>query len=227
MVEQFQKRQTIINILILVSACLAMYMQYEGNNTLYLFLKPFTTIVVMSLLFFAAKIHVSKFRNIVLAALCFCLLGDILLLYEEYFVLGLAAFLIAHILFTLAFIQHMGFNVNWLTFLILFGIGGSLFYWLRPDLGSFMLPVGAYVIVISFMAWQGIGLFLRNRGRAYAWIAIAVLLFMFSDTMIAISKFKSDFDYSSIIILSTYWLSIALIANAAYRIVLVADNKMP
>jgi len=91
-------------------------------------------------------------------------------------------------------------------------------------LGQFMVPVTVYVVVICFMAWQGIGLFLREKRKEFLWIGIAVLLFMFSDTMIAIAKFKTDFDYSSILILSTYWLSIGLIANAARRIVLKTDG---
>ena len=42
---------------------------------------------------------VLKFRNTVLLALVFCLLGDILLLKPSYFLFGLISFLIAHLLF--------------------------------------------------------------------------------------------------------------------------------
>ena len=87
-----------------------------------------------------------------------------------------------------------------------------------------MVPVGVYVLVICFMAWQGIGLFLKEKSKPFVWIAVAVLLFMFSDTMIAIAKFKADFAYSSVVILSTYWLSIGLIANAARRIILSSQS---
>jgi len=160
-----------------------------------------------------------------LSALFFCLMGDILLLFPAYFVFGLAAFLIAHLLFASGFVNLKGFDPNWTSFLMLYVIGALLFFWLKPGLGEFMIPVAVYVVVICFMAWQGIGLFLKEKRMVFLWIAIAVLLFMFSDTMIAIAKFKADFDYSSIIILSTYWLSVTLIANAARKIVLKTDAR--
>lgn len=158
-----------------------------------------------------------------LAAFLFCLVGDILLLFDSYFVFGLASFLWAHLLFSTSFINLKGFGAHILSFLMVFGVGVILFFWLKPNLGEFMVPVALYVLVICFMAWQGIGLYFRNKGRAYSWIALAVLLFMLSDTMIAIAKFKSTFVYSNILILGTYWLSIGLLANATYRIIL--DGK--
>ncbi|WP_127136354.1 lysoplasmalogenase [Flagellimonas oceanensis] len=224
MVAQFQKYGAIINMLIVVSAILAMIMELLGHRTVYLVLKPLTTILVISLLFVVPKSQHSRFKSIMLAALLFCLMGDILLMFPAYFVFGLAAFLMAHLLFAFGFINLKGFRSHWASFVTLYVIGGLLFFWLKPGLGQFMVPVTVYVVVICFMAWQGIGLFLREKRKEFLWIGIAVLLFMFSDTMIAIAKFKTDFDYSSILILSTYWLSIGLIANAARRIVLKTDG---
>tara|TARA_B100000949_G_scaffold235538_1_gene259510 strand:+ start:11398 stop:12090 length:693 start_codon:yes stop_codon:yes gene_type:complete len=223
-VAQFQKYGAIINMLIVVSAILAMIMELLGHRTVYLVLKPLTTILVISLLFVVPKSQHSRFKSIMLAALLFCLMGDILLMFPAYFVFGLAAFLMAHLLFAFGFINLKGFRSHWASFVTLYVIGGLLFFWLKPGLGQFMVPVTVYVVVICFMAWQGIGLFLREKRKEFLWIGIAVLLFMFSDTMIAIAKFKTDFDYSSILILSTYWLSIGLIANAARRIVLKTDG---
>ncbi|MHA7863291.1 lysoplasmalogenase [Flagellimonas marinaquae] len=211
---------TIINICIGISAFLAMLAEALGQTATYMLLKPLTTILVASLLLLGTQTRPSKFKGLMVLAFLFCLLGDILLLFPAYFVFGLAAFLVAHLLFATAFLQLKGFRPHWISFLVLYGIGTGLFLWLKPGLGEFMVPVGVYVVVICFMAWQGIGLFLKERSKTFVWIAVAVLLFMLSDTMIAIAKFKTDFDYSSIVILSTYWLSIGLIANAARRIIL-------
>jgi uncharacterized membrane protein YhhN len=223
-VAQFQKYGAIINMLIVVSAILAMIMELLGHRTVYLALKPLTTILVISLLFVVPKSQHSRFKSIMLAALLFCLMGDILLMFPAYFVFGLAAFLMAHLLFASGFVNLKGFRFHWVSFVILYVIGGLLFFWLKPGLGQFMVPVAVYVVVICLMAWQGIGLFLKEKRKEFLWIGIAVLLFMFSDTMIAIAKFKTDFDYSSILILSTYWFSIGLIANATRRIVLKTDG---
>ncbi|WP_421808473.1 lysoplasmalogenase [Flagellimonas sp.] len=209
-----------INVLIAVSAVLAITTEALGQSSAYMLLKPLTTILVTSLVVLVRQTQQSKFKTLMVLAFLFCLLGDILLLFPAYFVYGLAAFLVAHLLFATSFVQLKGFQTHWISFLALYGIGISLFLWLKPGLGDFMVPVGVYVLVICFMAWQGIGLFLKEKSKPFVWIAVAVLLFMFSDTMIAIAKFKADFDYSSIVILSTYWLSIGLIANAARRIIL-------
>lgn len=213
------KRQISINFLIVIAAIAAMSAEHLGFRQVYLFLKPLTTILVISLLVLIPKINNANFRNLMLAAFIFCLLGDILLLFEAYFVFGLASFLSAHLLFTLSFIKLKGFSTHVLSFVFVFGVGTGIFFWLKPDLGTFLIPVSLYILVISLMAWQGIGLYLRNKGRAYAWIAVAVMLFMLSDTMIALVKFKAPFAYSSFLILGTYWLSIGLLANATYRIV--------
>lgn len=223
MVEKQKRLQRRINILAFFAACIAIFFEHNGNREIYMFLKPLTTILIMSLLIFVPKNVHSKFRNLMLAAFLFCLVGDILLLFDSYFVFGLASFLWAHLLFSTSFINLKGFGAHILSFLMVFGVGVILFFWLKPNLGEFMVPVALYVLVICFMAWQGIGLYFRNKGRAYSWIALAVLLFMLSDTMIAIAKFKSTFVYSNILILGTYWLSIGLLANATYRIIL--DGK--
>ena len=127
--------------------------------------------------------------------------------------------MLAHLLFATGFIQLDGFRFHWISFLTLCSIGAGLFLWLSPDLGNFLIPVTAYIVVIVFMAMQGANLFLKDRKKAYAMIALAVLLFMFSDTMIAIDKFKSSFNWSGPIILGTYWTSISLLANATFRII--------
>ncbi|WP_420603693.1 lysoplasmalogenase [Flagellimonas sp.] len=212
------KTQRAINILSFISACLAIYFDYAADKILFSVFKPLTTILILSLLFFVQSGTLSKYRSLIIVALVFCLLGDIFLLKDSYFVFGLGSFLIGHLLFASAFIKLEGFHFHWVSLLIFLAIGGGILFWLRPDLGDFELPVTIYVIVIIFMAWQGLGLFLRQKQRAYLLIALAVLLFMFSDTMIAINKFKSPFNLSGLVILSTYWMSIALISNASYLI---------
>ncbi|MBW8198771.1 lysoplasmalogenase [Flagellimonas abyssi] len=219
MVAETNKTTWLINIFILVSACLAIYFGLSNERELFTFFKPLTTIFVIAVPFFAPKNGHVTFGRLVIVGLVFCLLGDVLLLFDAYFLFGLGAFLLAHILFSISFVQYMGFYKNWIAFLVLFGIAGVLFYWLRPDLGDLLLPVSIYVLIITFMAWQGVGLYMRKRNNAHALLAMAVLFFMFSDTLLAIAKFKTPFYLSGPLILSTYWLSIGLIANATRKII--------
>lgn len=219
MVAKTNKTTWLINIFILVSACLAIYFGLSNERELFTFFKPLTTIFVIAVPFFAPKNGHVTFGRLVIVGLVFCLLGDVLLLFDAYFLFGLGAFLLAHILFSISFVQYMGFYKNWIDFLVLFGIAGVLFYWLRPDLGDLLLPVSIYVLIITFMAWQGVGLYMRKRNNAHALLAMAVLFFMLSDTLLAIAKFKTPFYLSGPLILSTYWLSIGLIANATRKII--------
>ncbi|MCL6267363.1 lysoplasmalogenase [Flagellimonas myxillae] len=205
-----------INILVFFSACIAIAADFWDKEPLFKIFKPLTTILVTGLLFFGQNQKLTKFKTMVITALFFCLVGDILLLEENWFVFGLGAFLIAHLLFAYGFVVLEGFYSNWKSLLAFLGLGISILFWLKPDLGSLELPVTIYIFVIIFMAWQGTGLFLKEKKNAYALIAIAVMLFMFSDTMIAVNKFKAPFKWSGLVILSTYWLSIALIANGTF-----------
>ena len=197
----------------MVSALVAIFLDYQGS-TWYMALKPLTTILFILLVVLTKNTH-AGYKRTLLVALCFCLLGDVLLLKQDYFVFGLSSFLIAHLLFARGFITLGGFQKNTMALIVLVIVGIALYAWLYPDLGSLKYPVAAYVLVILFMAWQGISLYLKNNTIAYALIAVGVVLFMFSDSMIAVNKFKASFALSGVVILSTYWLAIALIANSA------------
>jgi hypothetical protein len=64
------------------------------------------------------------------------------------------------------------------------------------------------------MNWQAINLLFIN-GSMYSWvIAIASLLFTFSDSVISYNLFKHQFRTSEFLILSTYWLSIYMLVIA-------------
>lgn len=208
--------RVIFNALIFTSAIIAIVLNY-WESSLYNIFKPLTTVLVI-LLVLLAKGDDVRFKRTLILALCFCLLGDILLLKNEYFVFGLGAFLIGHLLFAKGFIRLRGFQRNPFVALLLLIIGIGLYAWLYPDLGALKYPVTTYVLVILFMAWQGMGLYVQEKTRAYGFIAFGVVLFMFSDSMIAIDKFKVPFEFSGVVILSTYWLAIALIANAGVKI---------
>lgn len=215
------KKQFLLNILIFISAGVSIYLEYVQSSAYY-FLKPVTTILVI-LLVLTGKKSILKFRNTILLALVFCLLGDILLLKPSYFLFGLISFLIAHLLFAKSFIMLEGFQSTVILLLVLLAIGFGLYLWLYSDLGGLKLPVAIYIGVILFMAWQGIGLYLKKGKKVYFLIAVGVVLFMFSDSMIAMNKFKQAFELSGLVILSTYWLAIALLSNSAHNILNQSD----
>jgi uncharacterized membrane protein YhhN len=90
-----------------------------------------------------------------LAALLFCLLGDLFLMpdSERWFLAGLTAFLCGHLLFAVAFVQlpinPLGLALSALPALVLLV---TVLRWLTPHVNREMkLPVTLYILVISAM----------------------------------------------------------------------------
>lgn len=206
------KRKT-LNFLIIISAITAISVLYF-YPPLYDFFKPLTTILILLIPILYGNKKLKQYRNGIIAALVFCLLGDTFLLRDAYFIYGLAAFLIAHLLFAFSFTRLGGFRYALRPIGFLVALSAGYYYYLYPNLESMKIPVAIYIGCIVLMCWQGVALFLRERHNRFLMIAIAVLLFLFSDALIALEKFKMDFASSGILILSTYWLSILLLANS-------------
>src|SRR5690606_24729457 len=207
---------------------LAIGADHWGQQRAFYLLKPLTTVLIALPLVVASPgrdKRDSHVKRTMVWALALCLLGDVLLMFPKGFVAGLAAFLVGHLLFSLSFIRLGGFGAHGVSFLAVFGVGAGLFIWLRPDLGPFLVPVGLYVLVICFMAWQGLGLYLRKGGRAFGWMALGVLLFMLSDTLIAVGKFKAPFPLSGPLVLGTCWASLFLLVQATCRLVTQGQDR--
>lgn len=217
----------IFNTLTLLSAIIAIYAQMQSATVLFAITKPLTTILLISLVLTYGKLRSEKFPRVVFLALLACLLGDMFLLGDSYFIYGLSAFFVGHLLLTYAFTTLGGFRTQFLPLVVLLSIAAAHYAYLYPMLGPFKLPVAMYNLVIVLMAWQATCLALQRPSKQTFGLCFASLLFMFSDSMIAMNKFVVAFDWSSVVVLSTYWLSIAIIANVAVTPLLSStDSKL-
>ena len=64
------------------------------------------------------------------------------------------------------------------------------------------------------------------RQDASGWLAAAgALLFMVSDSVLAVRQFRGPYPRAQALILSTYWLAIALVAAAAVNAVTLAPQS--
>jgi uncharacterized membrane protein YhhN len=147
----------------------------------------------------------------VLFALLFSLFGDVLLMFQErnsiFFLLGLSSFLIAH-LFYILFFHQVKVKEKVKSNVLLLGIVAvyyaSLIYLLAPHLGEMKVPVLVYGIVISFMFMLAMHmLFIKNKS-AGKWMMLGALLFVMSDSALAINKFYRPFEAAGVIIMLTY-----------------------
>jgi uncharacterized membrane protein YhhN len=139
--------------------------------------------------------------------------GDVLLELPGGFLPGLGSFLLGHLMYVAAFVR-LAPGLHPALVLPFAGYAVVLMTVLDPHLGSMRVPVLAYAIVLSLMAWRAAArmpLAPRGRLRPLAGLLGAVF-FMCSDTLIAIGRFVAPFTGERPSIMVTYWLAQVLIA---------------
>ena len=184
----------------------------DSLNGLHYVTKP-AILVSLIAYFLTSSNHLNKtLKLLTLFALLFSLLGDVLLMFvhksEGYFMFGLIAFLLAHIMYIIVFLKHKNPNKNPYVFtLIALLYAAILFYIMFDGLGDMLYPVTVYMLVILTMA---VTAFLR-QGKvlplSYTLVFLGALLFMLSDSILALNKFYKPLPLSNISIMLTYALA--------------------
>lgn len=208
----------IISFAVLISAVLAIFCIQKNNVYWFSVFKPLTTILIISIALIIFVKTKSIYSALIIVSLVFALIGDVFLIKKKYFLYGLSSFFLAHVGFTFGFTSIYGFNWTLVPLIILSLIGVAYFIYLKKYLDKFTIPVAIYIIVIVIMSWQAIDLVYINNGIGFIGIAIASLLFSFSDAVLAYDKFKRPFRSAEILILPTYWVSIYIITIAGLYI---------
>jgi uncharacterized membrane protein YhhN len=203
---------------IFLSASIATFFSYQENLLWYTVFKPLTTLLIIAFSVIIYQKQKTKYTIYTSIGLLFALIGDILLIGENYFIFGLAAFLLAHILFTIAFLSVKKFFTKPIYLAILLSIGGAYYYFLYPHLEGYQIPVIIYLLTIVIMNWQALSLSRDQKQNNIQLLGVAALLFSFSDGVIAYDKFVEPLSYSSILILPTYWLAITIFTFIGSRI---------
>ena len=105
---------------------------------------------------------VEAYFHWVLAGLVLGLVGDVCLALpgDRAFQAGLVAFLLGHVAYIVAFAGLVRGLADFASpvHVVVFGASAAAFWWFRPHLGEMLLPVVAYVVVITVMvavAWSG------------------------------------------------------------------------
>jgi uncharacterized membrane protein YhhN len=140
---------------------------------------------------------------LVVVGLLFSAGGDVALALDrqKYFVVGLSLFLVAHLFYIAALvtgIEAVRFNI-WVGMIVLFSL--SVGAWLFPVLGKLRGPVMVYMVVISVM-----GIAAALHPAAFPFLLPGALLFILSDSLIAIDKFRRPVPYAHTLIMITYYL---------------------
>ncbi len=197
--------------------------QWQLLQLEYIF-KPLLIPLLIGYFFSSTKNNKGALRNWIILALFFSWMGDILLMFqvrdEMFFLAGLSAFLLAHIFYIVYFYKlWMRENIKrnpWIL-LVVVVYYATLVSWLSPYLGDKKLPVRIYGIAISFMVLLASHmLFIKNR-KAGVWMMTGALLFVISDSLLAINKFYQSFELAGIAVMITYGLAQLFIVEGAIR----------
>ncbi len=208
----------VLTILAIISAVIHMWAEYHGPAIQIYIFKPLTMVFIISIALLAKAPPSSKYKYAIIAGLLFSLVGDIfLMLPMDLFIAGLVSFLIAHLIYTYAFRLGRPWRIKFMA-MLLFAIYGVIIYViLLPGLNGMTVPVAAYVGVILTMAWQAWDQWDRVRTRWALLAFIGAVLFVVSDTILALNKFGEPFAAARALTLSTYYSAQWLISNSNYQ----------
>lgn len=168
--------------------------------------KPTATFALAALV---ARQAPAKLRNAVLAGLLCSLAGDVLLMLSpRLFVAGLVAFLAAHLCYLRAFTLDTRWFGDRLALVALAAFGAAVLAVLWNSLPTpLKAPVLAYVVVIAAMAAQAFARRRAHPSRATNAAAIGAALFVASDALLAIDRFRTPIPVAPLWVLGTYWLA--------------------
>jgi uncharacterized membrane protein YhhN len=165
-------------------------------------------------------------RTAIIGALVFSWFGDVFLLIDKHtggmFVYGLAAFLAAHVAYIWFFLRVRRINraeklPNALIFVVIAFYSSALFTFLLPFVGEMLVPVAVYAIALSAMLATSVAAF-RFREQDFGRLCVAgTLLFVVSDSILAISRFAFPFPTAPILVMVTYGAAQFLISEGARR----------
>lgn len=174
-------------------------------------LKPFLLPILLIAVYISNRFSSKK---ILLTALTFSWIGDIVLLFanqgELYFIVGLVAFLISHVFYIVLFNKQTVTKSisNKISFGA--GIGLILLYFfgmittLGPKLGPLTVPVVVYAVVISSMLYFALKGSYQWNAIPYQSVLVGALFFIASDSILAFNKFYQPIPYASFLIMITY-----------------------
>jgi uncharacterized membrane protein YhhN len=174
-------------------------------------------------------------RHATLGGLAFATLGDTLLMFPGalFFLLGLGAFLLTHLFYiggfwSIANLRNGFLRLQpwWALPMLAYPIALLYLLWAGIPIGM-KLPVALYASVISGMALSVVNLW-GKVSRPIFWMLLAgALLFVLSDSLIAIGKFGQAFPGARWAVMLTYLAGQFLLVEGARRVLKIAHQKNP
>ncbi|MBC5764892.1 sterol desaturase family protein [Ramlibacter sp. GTP1] len=217
-----QGRISMLEVLAIEAAALATATGAAGLVELHRVFKPLTMVLVMV---FAAR---RGAHWLLLAAFAFSLVGDVFLMLPGQFIPGLVSFLVAHLFFIALFKRGTAWFPSRGALLATLAAAAVMYAILFPNLAPVLkIAVACYAVVIATMAAQAIGRAKVQRDGASAFVAAGAVLFMLSDSLLAINRFATPLPLAQLWVLATYYNAQLLFAHNATEVVMPDSIRHP
>jgi len=197
----------ILSVLAFASAATHIYADHKGLRRYAYVFKPLTMVLLLLIAVFAARGNVYVYGLAIIAGIVFSLAGDVaLMLPRKQIIIGMGAFLVAHVAYIISFSSSTSaISNNWL--LLPFFFYALIMGWIvLPRADKLKLPVGIYEMAIMLMAWRALERMLQT-GNTSAVLAFAgAVLFVISDSLWACNFIIKRCKKAQVLILVTYYL---------------------
>lgn len=196
-------------IILMIEILAEIFVENIGPTLIYA-TKPLLMPLLMYYYYQHTKNNFQTFDKIILGALFFSWWGDNFLMpaYSDIslpfnFLAGLGSFLVAHLLYIPAFLtterteKSILLKRPWLALpivLLVFGLISFLMNAAHPNFIAMKVPVIVYASVIMIMVLTALNRYGKVSQESFQWVTIGAIMFMVSDSFIALSRFSGLFE---------------------------------
>lgn len=194
-------------------AFLVLLAAITGSRWLHLPAKPLIMISLLGWAVLSADTRSLRRKPLLLAGLVFAWIGDVFLMFDGFFLHGLAAFLVMQVLYIFVFSgeirKPLPLFPTLLKALLLITALGIILMTVVPHLSDAVLRIAVpvYAFTITVMTFAA---FLRNSGvssLSFRMVTVGAVFFMISDTLIALNAFVGPVVHHHFWIMSTYMIA--------------------
>lgn len=215
---------------------------YKSSFTLIYLVKPLLMPLLMVYYYQSIQLKKGQSNAIhrwLLGALFFSFLGDVFLMLTwsggNLFLFGLASFLLAHIAYIFVFRSNLNTSVTSIARRKPYSIFPIIVYTVllitvlmnygNEEFSDMKLPVVIYAMVIMIMVMTAFNRYKRVVKQSFSLVILGAVLFMLSDSIIALNKFTSLFHshplLPRLLIMATYTIAQYLIVEG----MVIAANR--
>ncbi|KIE21407.1 membrane protein [Vibrio sinaloensis] len=201
---------------VIVSLCVIHIWSIEHKNRWLFYISKAMPVVLMSALAYQSSDSYSDYSFLIALGLLVSAIGDLFLMHpKDKFLPGLVSFFVAHLVYGYAFFSQADEHFTHWVPAILFSLGLIIYLLLLPTLDKMRAPVAVYSVAILLMAWGAIEVWIDVRNPFAGYAAMGALVFIVSDVVLAVDRFRSSSAFSRHVIMVTYYTAQILLTLSA------------